>query len=234
MAHNAGWVSVGIDHDTAAFAVESIRRWWRRWAPGAIRRPTALLITADGGGSNGYRVRLWKLELQQLADETGLRSPSATSRRAPASGTRSSIGCSAIHHQELAWQAAAQPPRDRQLDRRHHDRLGAHRPPNWIRKVPRASRLPTSKSRPSASHAATFPWRVELHHPPARADAQSELIVGGRVLSGARFAEPTVSVARRSRAHTPAMSALPPSSLASAPPPPYYRSRTEGLFRLPR
>ena len=69
---NAGWVNVGIDHDTAAFAVESIRRWWdavgREQYPGAKR----LLITADGGGSNGSRVRLWKWELQQFADETGL------------------------------------------------------------------------------------------------------------------------------------------------------------------
>jgi hypothetical protein len=73
MARNAGWVNVGTDHDTAAFAVESIRRWWcsmgRAHYPGAER----LLITADGGGSNGSRVRLWKLELQRLASETGLR-----------------------------------------------------------------------------------------------------------------------------------------------------------------
>jgi len=72
LAANAGWVSVGIDHDTAAFAVASIRRWWvgrgRERYPGVGR----LLITADGGGSNGSRVRGWKWELQQLADETGL------------------------------------------------------------------------------------------------------------------------------------------------------------------
>jgi hypothetical protein len=72
LAANAGWVSVGIDHDTAAFAVATIRRWWlgagRARYPGARR----LLITADGGGSNGSRVRLWKWELQRLADETGL------------------------------------------------------------------------------------------------------------------------------------------------------------------
>jgi len=70
---NRGWVSVGIDHDTAAFAVQSIRWWWktegRRSYPGSRR----LLITADCGGSNGNRVRLWKWELQKLADETGLR-----------------------------------------------------------------------------------------------------------------------------------------------------------------
>jgi hypothetical protein len=69
---NSGWVNVGIDHDTAAFAVESIRRWWR--ALGKIRylSATSLLITADCGGSNGARVRLWKRELQTFANETGL------------------------------------------------------------------------------------------------------------------------------------------------------------------
>src|SRR5215218_7515164 len=72
IAANAGWVNLGIDHDTAAFAVESIRRWWRDL--GRPRYPTAtrLLITADCGGRNGVRVRLWKRELQGFADETGL------------------------------------------------------------------------------------------------------------------------------------------------------------------
>ena len=69
---NEGWVNVGVTHDTAEFAVESIRRWWHRM--GKLQYPAAseLMITADGGGSNGYRVRLWKVELQKLADETGL------------------------------------------------------------------------------------------------------------------------------------------------------------------
>src|SRR5215213_7367026 len=72
LAANAGWVSVGVDADTAAFAVESIRRWWHRL--GQARYPDAkrLVITADCGGSNGARVRLWKRELQRFADETGL------------------------------------------------------------------------------------------------------------------------------------------------------------------
>ena len=72
LAANAGWVSVGVDHDTAAFAVNSIRQWWL--AVGRARYPeaTRLLITADGGGSNGSRVRLWKRELQKLANELGL------------------------------------------------------------------------------------------------------------------------------------------------------------------
>jgi len=72
-AANVGWVSVGVDHDTAEFAVETLRRWWEKM--GCTRYPgaTELLVTADGGGSNGARVRLWKVALQRLADLTGLR-----------------------------------------------------------------------------------------------------------------------------------------------------------------
>ena len=69
---NIGWVSVGIDHDTSAFAVESIRRWWNRMGKQSYPEATRLLITADGGGSNGYRIRLWKRELQQFANEQNL------------------------------------------------------------------------------------------------------------------------------------------------------------------
>ena len=70
--NNVGWVSVGTDHDTACFAVNAIRRWWKMM--GKRRHPQArrLMITADGGGSNGYRVRLWKTELQRLANELRL------------------------------------------------------------------------------------------------------------------------------------------------------------------
>jgi Rhodopirellula transposase DDE domain len=72
LAANAGWVSVGMNHDTSAFAVQTIRRWWQDI--GCKRYPGAkcLTITCDGGGSNGSRVRLWKLELQKLADELGI------------------------------------------------------------------------------------------------------------------------------------------------------------------
>jgi transposase len=73
MARNAGWVNVGTDHDTSAFAVASIRRWWDSMGRAHYPMARKLLITADGGGSNGSRVRLWKLELQRLASETGLR-----------------------------------------------------------------------------------------------------------------------------------------------------------------
>ena len=131
IAANAGWVNLGITHDTAGFAVESIRRWWHEL--GAARYPAAtrLLITADCGGSNGVRVRLWKRELQALADELGIRItvchlPPGTSKwnrhqqveqdRAPAVR---------LHHPELARQAVGQPPGDRATDRQHRDR---HRP----------------------------------------------------------------------------------------------------------
>jgi len=67
-----GWVSVGTDHDTAAFAVQTIRRWWQVVGNKAYPNAKELFITADGGGSNGGRVRLWKLELQGLADEVGI------------------------------------------------------------------------------------------------------------------------------------------------------------------
>jgi transposase len=73
IGRNRGWVSVGMDHDTAEFAVETIRRWWRSMGRQVYPQASRLLITADAGGSNGSRLRLWKVELQKLADETGLK-----------------------------------------------------------------------------------------------------------------------------------------------------------------
>jgi transposase len=72
LTSNVGWVSVGVDHDTAALAVQSIRCWWHSMGHARYPHATQLLITADGGGSNGYRLRLWKRELQHLANETHL------------------------------------------------------------------------------------------------------------------------------------------------------------------
>jgi hypothetical protein len=73
MLNNQGWVSVGMDHDTAQFAANSIRRWWTGMGQRRFPRASQLLITADGGGSNSCRSRLWKVSLQQLADELGLK-----------------------------------------------------------------------------------------------------------------------------------------------------------------
>ena len=72
LGRNAGWVSVGMTSDTAAFAVATIRRWWQRMGQPAYPKARSLLITADSGGSNGARVRLWKWELQQFANDSGL------------------------------------------------------------------------------------------------------------------------------------------------------------------
>ena len=72
LTSNQGWVSVGIDHDTARFAVEAIRRWWQKMGSKRYRNARRLLITADGGGSNGSRCRLWKVALQDLATQLGM------------------------------------------------------------------------------------------------------------------------------------------------------------------
>lgn len=72
IAQNEAWVSIGISKDTAEFAVEAIRRWWKQLGRKRYRKPTRVLITADSGGSNGHRNRLWKFELQRFADETGM------------------------------------------------------------------------------------------------------------------------------------------------------------------
>jgi hypothetical protein len=72
LQRNEGWVAVGVDHDTGSFAVNAIRRWWKVMGRPAYGSPTALLITADAGGSNGSRLRLWKWELQKFAGRTGL------------------------------------------------------------------------------------------------------------------------------------------------------------------
>lgn len=70
--NNKGWVSIGIDHDTAEFAVNSIRTWWNKYGSFLYDKPKSLMITADCGGSNGYRVKLWKIELQKLATEINM------------------------------------------------------------------------------------------------------------------------------------------------------------------
>ena len=72
IAADQGWVSVGTDHDTAAFAVQTIRRWWSMMGKARYPKAKELTITADGGGSNGHRVRLWKLELSKFARDSGL------------------------------------------------------------------------------------------------------------------------------------------------------------------
>ena len=95
IACNEGWVSVGIDHDTAQFAAASIGRWWHEMGSARYPRATELMITADGGGSNSSRNRLWKIVAAELGDQTGA-DPSmyVTSHPERVNGTKSSIASS--------------------------------------------------------------------------------------------------------------------------------------------
>jgi hypothetical protein len=105
LAQNTGWVSVGIDHDTALFAVETIQRWWHAMGKEKYPQAKRLMITADGGGSNGSRLPLWKLELQMLADETGLAIGVSHFPPERANGTKLNTACF-LHQQKLAREAA--------------------------------------------------------------------------------------------------------------------------------
>lgn len=101
LANNAGWVSVGTDHDTASFAVATIRRWWLAMGLPLYPDVKELLITADGGGSNGSRVRLWKLELQQLSDELGI--PIRVSHFPPGTSKWNKIEHRLFSHISMNW-----------------------------------------------------------------------------------------------------------------------------------
>ncbi len=93
LVHNQGFVNVGIDHETAEFAVASIKRWWQEMGKALYPGKSHLLITADRGGSNGVRNRLWKKKFQDFANEESSASQWPTIRQPPASGTRVSIAC---------------------------------------------------------------------------------------------------------------------------------------------
>jgi hypothetical protein len=101
LADNSGWVSVGTDHDTASFAVSTIRRWWMVMGKPLYPDVKELLITADGGGSNGSRVRLWKLELQQLSDELGF--PIRVSHFPPGTSKWNKIEHQLFSHISMNW-----------------------------------------------------------------------------------------------------------------------------------
>lgn len=101
MASNTGWVSVGTDHDTASFAVETIRRWWNTMGKQRYPNASELMITADGGGSNGSRVRLWKLELQQLANEINI--PIRVSHLPPGTSKWNKIEHRLFSHISMNW-----------------------------------------------------------------------------------------------------------------------------------
>ena len=136
MGANTGWVNVGIDADTGMFTVDSIRRWWNQIGSLAYPDADRLLITADGGGSNGSRLRLWKTQLAQLATETGL--AITVGHLSPGTSKWNKIEHRMFSpHHELAWPTPGD-PRGRRRDHRgdhHQDR--ADDPGN-----PRHQRLP--------------------------------------------------------------------------------------------
>ena len=101
LANNTGWVSVGTDHDTASFAVSTIRRWWLTMGAPLYPDVKELMIMADGGGSNGSRVRLWKLELQQLSDELGI--PIRVSHFPPGTSKWNKIEHRLFSHISMNW-----------------------------------------------------------------------------------------------------------------------------------
>lgn len=117
---NTGWVSVGLDHDTAEFAGETLRRWWRHMGALTYPKADALLITADGGGSNGSRCRLWKVTLQRLADEWRLPYPrvSLSSRHQQMEQNRAPPVQS--HHHQLTRTSPDQSRNPCQSYRQHH------------------------------------------------------------------------------------------------------------------
>jgi len=125
---NTGWVSVGDDHDTAAFAVATIRRWWEHVGKAVYPQASRLLVTADAGRSNGYRSRLWKVELGKLAAETGLRG-----HRVPLPAGHLEVESDRAPPvladlDELARPAAGLPRGRRGPDRRDHDPHGPEDP----------------------------------------------------------------------------------------------------------
>ena len=169
IATDQGWVNVGIDHDTAQFAVNSIRSWWEHLGRSRYPNAPTLHITADCGGSNGNRTRLWKVELQQLADETGLEIgvchfPPGTSK-----WNRIEHRLFSLHHDQLAREAAGVPGSDHQPHRRDQDQHRARglRPPRPGH-LPRQDRGPRRRAEGRQPIPRRVPSRVELLHPTER------------------------------------------------------------------
>ena len=139
LTRNTGWVNVGVDHDTSVFAVESIRRWWRARGSRNYPKASRLLITADAGGSNGYRYRVWKSWLATLAAETGPAITVCHFPPGPPRGTRSNTGCSRTSP-KLAGQATDQPRGGRQ-----DHRGDPHQQRSACRGRPGSRRLPDGR-----------------------------------------------------------------------------------------
>ena len=162
---NNGWVSVGIDHDTAAFAVATIRRWWLKMGKRAYPRARELTITADSGGSNSYRGRAWKVDLQGFADETGLRLRVSHFPPATSKWNKNRASSLLSYLQELAREAIGDPSGRRGADRQHNHN---NRPSGSCRaRHSQLSNGPHNHRRGTRKRQHTtrrVPWRMELPH----------------------------------------------------------------------
>jgi len=169
VGRNTGWVTVGQDHDTASFAVASLRRWWQVVGSAAYPGAERLLVSADGGGSNGYRVRLWKVDLQRFADETGLEV--TVCHLPPRDEQVEQDRASAVrpHQHQLARSLAGQPRGHRGADRRDHDpRRLADPSGTRPRPIPDQGQSIGRGDGPPPHHSARVPRRLELYLRPAR------------------------------------------------------------------
>ena len=153
---NSGWVSVGTDDDTAAFAVQTIRTWWQKAGKPAYPHATRLLICADGGGSNGYRTRLWKTELAALAAETGLEI--TVCHFPPGTSKWNKIEHRLFSHISMNWRGPpADQPRSHRPDHRghHHPHRADRRRRTRPRPVPQGHQDPRPPDeRPSRTASA--------------------------------------------------------------------------------
>jgi hypothetical protein len=168
LGRNHGWVSVGTDHDTG-FAVATLRRWWANVGQAAYPTADRLLVIADAGGSNGYRVRAWKTQLARFATDTGL---TVTVCHFPAGTSK----WNKIEHRpfqrdlgQRALPAATQPRGDGRADRRddhaHRSTGPGHTRP---RHLPAGSQGERRRAGRRPDHPARLARRVELHHRPSR------------------------------------------------------------------
>ena len=164
LANDEGWVNVGDTADTAEFAVESIRRWWTQMGKDRFPGAERLLITADAGGSNGYRLRAWKVELAKLAEETGLEITVCHYPLGDVQVEPDRAPHVQLHHHELARPTPHHPAHDHRAHLGHHHQDRAHHPSRLRPELvsdrrqdhrPAAGRCPPRTPR--------LPWRVELH-----------------------------------------------------------------------
>ena len=164
LANNIGWVNLGISHDTAAFAVESIRRWWQRLGQDRYTQARRLLITADCGGSNGARLRLWKVELQKLARELGLEISVCHLPPGTSKWNKIEHRLFAFISQNWPGQAAHRLGHHHQPDQRHkHQRRTQGLLRSRHQQLPQRHRRQRCRDAGPQHQASRVPWRVELH-----------------------------------------------------------------------